>query len=179
MPLLQLKGYTGKALRLPLCSTFAVLPPTSDAPPSSAGVVHQDYTKNFISRAKPQGEEVSMAATASFVIRGALWQQGAAGALVAFADAHAAVQLHVDVPKFQLAGLVAAAGQTVTLVRNLRAVRAVSSPQPAKDRPLCSDSEPMLYSQAMALLSARTCMDTHFSQPVIHRLMRFPGQHWV
>lgn len=74
-----------------------------------------------------------MPATASFVIRGALWQQGAAGALVASADAHAAVQLHVDVPEFQLAGLVAATGGTVTLVRNLWAARAIGSPQHARE----------------------------------------------
>lgn len=51
---------------------------------------------------------------ASFVVRGALRQQGT-GALAAFADAHAAVQLHVNVPEFQLAVLIAAAGETVTI----------------------------------------------------------------
>lgn len=74
-----------------------------------------------------------MPATASLIIRAALRQQGAAGALVAFADAHAAVQLHIDVPEFQLAGLVAAARETVTPVRYLRAARAVGSPQPARE----------------------------------------------
>lgn len=58
-----------------------------------------------------------MPTTASFLIRRALGQQAAARALAAFADAHATVQLHVDVPKLQLAGLVAAAGGTGTLVR--------------------------------------------------------------
>lgn len=90
-----------------------------------------------------------MPATASLIIRAALRQQGAAGALVAFADTHAAVQLHVDVPEFQLAGLVAAARQTVT-VRYLRELSAHPSPlgKAAKDRLLRGGIKPILSSQA-------------------------------
>lgn len=59
-----------------------------------------------------------MPTTASFVIRAALWQQGATGALLPSVQAQTTVQLHVNVPKFQLAGLIAAAGETVTTVRD-------------------------------------------------------------
>lgn len=71
-----------------------------------------------------------MSTTASFVIRAALRQQGATGALLPSVEAQATVQFHVNVPKFQLAGLIAAAGETVTMVRDLWVVRATGSPHP-------------------------------------------------
>lgn len=112
------------AARCPLPrSAFGALPPASGAPPSSVGAGQQGKTQILISVALDQQEGVSTRETpdsASLVIQAALRQQGAAGAL-AFADAHAAVQLHVDVPKFQLAGLVAAAGRDRNTAQELRA----------------------------------------------------------
>lgn len=72
-----------------------------------------------------------MPTTASFVIQAALWQQGTTGALLPSVEAQATVQLHVNVPKFQLAGLIAAAGETVTMVKDLWVVRPTGSPYPA------------------------------------------------
>lgn len=75
-----------------------------------------------------------MSTTASFVIRAALRQQGTTGALLPSVEAQATVQFHINVPKFQLAGLIAAAGETVTMVRHLWVVRVLvgtGSPHPA------------------------------------------------
>lgn len=110
-----------------------------------------------------------MPTTASFVIRAALWQQGTARALLPSVEAQATVQLHVDVPKFQLAGLIAAAGETGTMVKGLWVVRATGSPHPTRQH----GAHPFQPSHAWI----RT--DTHTLYPRTHWCMDFPACCWV
>lgn len=72
--------------------------------------------------------ELPLPSAASLLLRAALGQQRPPRALLA--DAHPAVQLHVDVPESQLAGLVAAVGRHRTTAQEDAGSRTVGSPQP-------------------------------------------------
>lgn len=172
--LLQLKGCTGKALRVPPRSAFAVLPPTSDAPPSSAGVVHQDYAKTSSQELSHGGRSFHGRHSLICHPRGSLaaghrWSSCClCGCTCRSPAPHRCPQISAgrtrcscgadgDIGQ-EFAGELSA--HPSLLRRLLRTIRPAVPP-------------------SHGLLRARTCMDTHFSQPVIHRWMGFPGHHLV